>query len=89
MWFIRLIPSDAVNQLAEFWARCDAQLAGRDYICGDYSVADISVFMTAVFASTLGSELAGEHLTNWFERMMARSVVKAEVDAVLGAVAAL
>ena len=79
----------ALAELASFWRRCDEQIADQQYLCGEFSLADISVFMTAVFASTLGSQLEGENLQVWFERMMARPVVKAEVDAVLSAVAAL
>ena len=78
----------ALKSLAAFWVRCDERLKAREYFCGDFSVADISVFMTAVFASTLGSQLDGLNLQAWFERMMARPVVKAEVDRVLTAVAA-
>ena len=43
----------AIAQLNGFFSRVAIQLGDRDYICGDYSVADISVFMTAVFAVTL------------------------------------
>lgn len=81
--------SAALASLSSFWRRCDAQIGSGDYICGQFSLADISVFMTAVFAVTLGSQLEGENLQAWFERMMARPVIKAEVDTVLGAVASL
>ena len=81
--------TNALAALTEFYRRCDQRLKGRDYLCDAFSVADISVFMIVVFSTTLGSQLEGEHLMAWFERMNARPVVKAEVEAILGVVAGL
>ncbi len=81
--------SAAMAGLMQFCQRVDEQLEGSDYLCGEYSVADVSVFMTIVFATTLGVELAGENLSAWFDRMMARPVIKREYEQIIAAVAAL
>lgn len=80
---------EAIDSLGVFYDRLDRQLKGKDYLCGEFSVADISVFMTVVFATTLGAEIAQENLKAWFERMMARPVIAEEYQSILTAVAAL
>ena len=52
----------------------DKRLAGRDFFCGDLSVADIGLFMTVLFVQRLG----GPALTNlpnlaaWYARLLHR-----------------
>ena len=80
---------EAIDALGEFYKRLDSQLDGREYLCGGFSVADISVFMTLAFAVTLGAEITQENLEAWYERMMARPVIAREYQAILAAAAAL
>ncbi len=79
----------AIVQLNGFFSRVAIQLDDRDYLCGEYSVADISVFMTAVFAVTLGVDIGDGQVKTWFERMLARPGVAEEYAAMMSAVAAL
>lgn len=81
--------ADAIKSLEHFFERLDNQLEGRKYIARSYSVADISVFLTVMFATTLGAQAQGDNLQRWLETMLARPVVKAEYDAILNGVAAL
>src|SRR5262249_58215270 len=56
------------------YATLEHELATTAYLCGDFSVADIAVFMVVAFASSLGVA-PGETepaLARWFQRMLAR-----------------
>jgi glutathione S-transferase len=69
----------------------ERELAGREYLCGAFTVADIATFMVVGFASSLGVA-AGESepaLTQWFQRMLARPCVAREFEAVTKAAAAV
>ena len=79
----------AQASLAKFIERIEAQLGDRDYLCGDYSVADISVFLTLAFAVTLGVPLESEKVSTWYQRMLNRPAVKSEFEAMMAGVAAL
>ncbi len=53
------------------------QLAGRDYIAGDYSIADMAAFPWALGAEKQQVDLATlPHVKNWIERMNARPAVQ-------------
>ena len=55
----------------------DRQLAGRDYIAGDYSIADMACYPWCVSAGRYGSTYeAYPHLRGWMDRMAARPAVK-------------
>jgi glutathione S-transferase len=71
----------AQTAIADHCAGLDRQLAERDYLCGDFSVADIGYFMTLTFATSLGAAPAAElaTLTAWSQRVMARPAVTREV----------
>ena len=59
----------------------DRQLAGRDYVCGEYSIADMACYPWCVSAKRYGTDYAKyDHLRGWFERMGARPAVKAAYD---------
>ncbi len=75
--------------LAELFARLDRDLAGRDYYCGDFTVADIGTAVFATAAATMGAAPAPElhNVAAWFERVSARPSV-ATVMADLQAAAA-
>jgi GST-like protein len=55
----------------------DRRLEGRDYICGDYSIADIASFPWVRSWENHGQVLANfPNVAAWFERMGARPAVK-------------
>jgi glutathione S-transferase len=60
--------------IRDFYAGLETRLAGRDYFCGDYSVADIAMFMTVLFVLRLrGPRLdAFPALAAWYARVGAR-----------------
>ncbi len=55
----------------------EAALAGRDYLCGDYGVADIALYMTVLFALRLQGPGLTEHpaVAAWHGRVGARPAV--------------
>ena len=69
--------------ISVFYGELEAKLGGRDYFCGDFSVADIAMFMTVLFVLRLrGPRLAGfPALAAWYARIGARpSAAKAAVE---------
>jgi glutathione S-transferase len=70
--------------------RLNQALDGADYLCGDYSLADIGNFLAVAFCRTLGTPPADElhQLAAWFDRVYRRPAVKAEFDAITAAAAA-
>ena len=54
----------------------DHRLAGREYICDEYSIADIAVFPWAATHQWSGLDIKGlNHLQAWLERLVARPAV--------------
>ena len=83
--------SVAIAALQRRYAMLERELATNEYLCGDFSVADIAAFMVVAFASSLGVA-PGETqpaLTRWFQRMLARPCVAREFEAVTQAAAAV
>jgi GST-like protein len=59
----------------------DRQLAGRDFICGDYSIADIACWPWVRSHKRLGQPLDEfSHLQRWFETIAARPAVERGVS---------
>ena len=55
----------------------DRQLAGREYLCGDYSIADIATWPWAVTHKWSGIGIEGlDNLQAWLERMAERPAVQ-------------
>ncbi len=81
--------ADAMTELKAFYRQLDSQLNGKEYLCGIYSVADITNFLTVAFSTTLGVAIESDNLQSWFERMMARPAVAIEYEGIMSAVAAL
>jgi len=79
----------ALQQLQAFFRRLDAQLGDQPYVCGDYSLADISSFLTVAFAITLGATIAEKRVQRWYESMQDREAVRTEFSAIMTGVAAL
>lgn len=59
----------------------DAELAGREFFCDRFTVADVGTFLTILFASSLGvpPDPSLTNLAGWMARMMARPSIAAEV----------
>jgi GST-like protein len=54
----------------------DGQLAGREYLCNDYSIADVATWPWVVTHEWSGIEIDGlDHLQAWLERMARRPAV--------------
>ena len=79
----------AQASLASFVSRIETQLDDREYLCGEFSVADISVFLTLAFAVTLGVTLDSEKVSQWYDRMLSRAAIKTEFEAMMAGVATL
>ena len=64
----------AETAIREHYAGLDARLAGQDYFCGAFSVADIGLFMTVLWILRLqGPRLDGHPaLAAWYTRVGAR-----------------
>ena len=68
------------------YGELESRLGGNDYFCGHFSVADIALFMTVLFALRLkGPRLDGHPgLAAWHARVKGRPAVApiaAEIDA--------
>ena len=63
---------------ARFYAAMEAQLAGRDYLAGAYSYADIAFYMAQLFGARMGALIAAtmQRLLAWRERVSARPAVR-------------
>ena len=69
--------------LLEHYRALDARLGDAGYLCGDYSIADIGVFMAITFSLRLkGPRLDGHpKLAAWYDRVGARpAVAKVKAD---------
>jgi glutathione S-transferase len=64
----------AEAELLRHYAVLDERLAGREFFSENLSVADIALFMSALFAKRLGgpSFTSFEGLAGWFERLSRR-----------------
>lgn len=60
----------------------DKQLEGREYLFGDYSLADVAVTPHLAALPILGSGIPQElqHMTAWFKRIQARPSFKQSVN---------
>jgi glutathione S-transferase len=68
--------------LAREYARLERELAGRPFLCGVFTVADVASFVMANAASALGSPPSASEpeLQAWLARVGARPAVRREVD---------
>jgi GST-like protein len=65
-----------VNETNRLYGVLNKQLAGRDYIVGEYSIADMMCWPWIVPHERQGQKLEDfPHLQRWFERMKARPAV--------------
>ncbi|MGQ2979622.1 MAG: glutathione S-transferase family protein [Polaromonas sp.] len=70
---------------AAWYQRMEAQLAGRDWLAGSYSFADIAFYMAQLFGERMGAPVTEgtPRLLAWRERMSARPAVR-QVAAAMG-----
>lgn len=61
----------AKKRLRGYFERTDAQLAGRDYLAGDRSIADPYLFVVTQWAKKTGVDLAGLANLDAFDKRMA------------------
>jgi glutathione S-transferase len=68
--------------LAREYERLEAELQGRAYLCGGFTVADVASFVFANAASALGAapDPGQRALQAWVARVGARPAVRREVD---------
>jgi len=70
------------NEANRLFGVLDRQLAGKDYICGDYSIADIASWPWILVYERVGQKLEDfPNLHAWYERTKARPGVQRGVDA--------
>jgi GST-like protein len=66
----------------------ERRLAAHDYLCDDYSVADIASWICLAFAQTLGISLDDySGIQAWFERVHVRPAVASEYQQIMAAAA--
>ena len=67
--------------IARHYDDLERDLAGRDYLCSEFSVADIGYFMTITFAANFGDTIRDEQpaLRAWYDRVLGRPSVTREV----------
>lgn len=68
----------AIAAATAYYDRMEAQLAGRQWLAGEYSFADIAFYMAALFGERQGAPVtpATPRLLDWRERMTARPAVR-------------
>jgi glutathione S-transferase len=81
----------AAERLAGIYRQLDRELAGREYLCDGFSVADIGWFLTASFATALGAAAPAElrNVARWLETVGARASVGREQAGMRAAMVAL
>ncbi len=78
----------ALQAFAGYLDVLNAQLAHADYLCGEFSVADIATWICLAFAQTLGVSTADHpQVQSWFALVQARPAVSADFQQIMAAVA--
>ncbi|MGD9763630.1 MAG: glutathione S-transferase N-terminal domain-containing protein [Candidatus Binatia bacterium] len=69
------------NEVNRLYGVLNKRLAGRDYICGEYSIADMASWPWVAPYERLGQSLDEfPNMRNWFERMKQRPAVQRGYD---------
>lgn len=73
--------------IAELYLTLESRLAGRDYLCGSITVADIATFMTVLYALRLGGPALEPFpaLAAWYARLRERPAFTAVREEILAA----
>ena len=68
----------AIAHLRRYYIEMEALLTERDYLCGEYTYADIAFFMAQLFAARKGAPMteATPRLLDWRRRVAARPAVQ-------------
>lgn len=71
----------AETEIRNIYDRLEKELAGRTYLCDEFSVADIGTFMTVSYAANFGvvPGTSLENLNSWFKRVGSRPSVRGEL----------
>jgi GST-like protein len=65
------------NEAKRLYGVLDKQLAGKDYVCGDYSIADIAIYPWAKLWERQGQDIKTlPNVARWLETMAARPAVQ-------------
>ncbi|MBI2089554.1 MAG: glutathione S-transferase family protein [Deltaproteobacteria bacterium] len=72
-------PEKAKEKVRQYLAILDREMANREYIAGDYSLADITFIPFFTRQQRYGVAIDGgtPHLKSWMERLLARPAVSA------------
>ena len=66
-----------VDETARLYGVLDGRLADRDFVAGDYSIADMAIYPWIMPHESQGQDLADfPHVKRWFAAMRARPAVK-------------
>lgn len=70
-------PDKAKEKIREHLATLDHEMRGRDFIAGDYSLADITFvpFFTRQERYGVALDNSAPHVKHWMERLLARPAV--------------
>ena len=81
----------ARQELSSQHEKLEKELAGREYLCGAFSVADIGSFVRLSAATRFGATPDPGHtnLLGWLARVGARPAVEKDLDAMVSFVASL
>jgi glutathione S-transferase len=73
--------------LRDHYETLSRRLAGQDYFCGSFSVADIALFMTLLWVQRLKGPRLDSHpkLAAWYERMKSRPSAGQAADEIAAA----
>ena len=71
-------PEKAKERLRQYLSALESEIAAREYICGDYSLADITFipFFTRRQRYQVEIDDRLPHVKRWMERLLARPAVK-------------
>ena len=65
------------NEVGRLYRVLDKQLQGEEYVCGDYSIADMAIYPWVVPHKAQGQDLVDfPNLKRWFATMKTRPGVK-------------
>jgi len=65
------------NEATRLFSVLDIQLRGRDFICGDYSIADICCWPWLLYSASNGQDMSTfPELTRWFQAVRQRPAVE-------------
>ena len=69
------------NEASRLYGVLDRRLDGREYVAGDYSIADMAIFPWCRLYERQGQDIdAFPNVVRWFERMAARPAVARDME---------